>query len=80
MHALSIQLWGIVLRDWRTDVHVCDCMDPQIGLLNVGGFFDPILCWFDKALQFGVLDRANHDIVVSARTAVELLDKLEVII
>lgn len=50
----------------------------QVGLLNVDGYFDAMLTLFDKALDEGFLNVASHNIVVSAPTATELLDKLKV--
>ncbi|KAG0601031.1 hypothetical protein M758_11G078800 [Ceratodon purpureus] len=48
-----------------------------VGLLNVDGYYDAILTLFNKALDEGFLNLASHNIVVSAPTASELLDKLK---
>lgn len=51
-----------------------------MGLLNVDGYYNPLLALFDKALEEGFLKFSARSIVVSARTPSELLDKLEVLI
>lgn len=50
----------------------------QVGLLNVDGFYDMLLTFFDKQLEEEFFDNSARSIVVSATTASELLDKLEV--
>ncbi len=50
----------------------------QVGLLNVDGFYDTLLTFFDKQLEEEFFDYSARSIVVSAATASELLDKLEV--
>lgn len=49
----------------------------QVGLLNVDGFYDTLLTFFDKQLEEEFFDNSARSIVVSAPTASELLDKLE---
>jgi len=49
-----------------------------VGLLNVDGYYNPLLALFDKALEEGFLGLSARNIVVSAPTASELLDKMEV--
>jgi len=49
-----------------------------VGLLNVDGYYNPLLALFDKALEEGFLKFPARSIVVSAGTPSELLDKLEV--
>lgn len=51
--------------------------DSQVGLLNVDGFYDTLLTFFDKQLEEEFFDNSARSIVVSAPTASELLDKLE---
>jgi predicted Rossmann-fold nucleotide-binding protein len=50
----------------------------QIGLLNVNGYYDPLLALFDKAVEEGFLSVAARLILVSAPTARELVHKMEV--
>jgi predicted Rossmann-fold nucleotide-binding protein len=50
----------------------------QVGLLNVNGYYDPILALFDKALEEGFLNDAARHALVSAPTPKELIDKMEV--
>jgi predicted Rossmann-fold nucleotide-binding protein len=51
----------------------------QVGLMNVDGYFDTLLAFFDKALDEGFLNLASRQIVVSASTASDLLSKMEVL-
>lgn len=46
--------------------------------MNVDGFYDMLLTFFDKQLEEEFFDNSARSIVVSATTASELLDKLEV--
>jgi uncharacterized protein (TIGR00730 family) len=49
----------------------------RCGLLNVGGFYDPLLALFDRAVADGLLNPQNRRIVAESRDPVELLDVLE---
>lgn len=51
----------------------------QVGLLNVDGFYDTLLTFFDKQLEEEFFDNSARNIVMSANTSSELLDKLEVV-
>ncbi|KAG0580327.1 hypothetical protein KC19_4G164900 [Ceratodon purpureus] len=51
--------------------------EKPVGLLNVDGYYNPLLALFDKALEEGFLGFSARSIVVSAPTASELLDKME---
>jgi uncharacterized protein (TIGR00730 family) len=46
------------------------------GLLNVSGFYDPLLALFDRAVAEGFLKAQNREIVVSSDDVAELLDRL----
>ncbi|CAK9867855.1 unnamed protein product [Sphagnum jensenii] len=48
-----------------------------VGLLNVNGYYDPLLTLFDKAVEEGFLSDAARLILVSAPTPKELIDKME---
>jgi hypothetical protein len=50
----------------------------QVGLLNVNGYYDPLLMLFEKALEVCYLNDAACLILVSAPTPKELIDKMEV--
>ena len=50
----------------------------QVGLLNVDGYYDPLLMLFDKGAMEGFIKQDCRDIIVSAPTAHELLKKMEV--
>lgn len=53
-------------------------MCGQVGLLNVDGYYDPLLMLFDKGVEEGFIKPAARNIVLSAPTAEELLTKMEV--
>lgn len=50
----------------------------QVGLLNVDGFYNSLLCFIDKAVDEGFITPSARHIIVSAPTAPELMSKLEV--
>lgn len=48
----------------------------RCGLLNVGGFYDPLLALFDGAVESGFISRTSRDIVFATDDPRELLDRL----
>lgn len=48
----------------------------RCGVLNVNGFYDPLLALFDGAVRAGFIRGANRDIVSSSADPAELLDRL----
>lgn len=50
----------------------------QVGLLNVDGFYDSLLTFIDKAVDEGFVSSTARRIIVSAPTASQLLQLLEV--
>ncbi|KNA14979.1 hypothetical protein SOVF_102370 [Spinacia oleracea] len=48
-----------------------------VGLLNVDGYYDCLLQLFDNGVKEGFIKQGARDIVVSARSAEELLTKME---
>jgi uncharacterized protein (TIGR00730 family) len=46
------------------------------GLLNVGGFYDPLIGLFDRAVAEGFIKAANRQIVVAQADPAALLDEL----
>jgi uncharacterized protein (TIGR00730 family) len=48
----------------------------RCGLLNVSGFYDPLLELFDGAVGDGFINASNRELVVSERDPAVLLDKL----
>jgi len=48
-----------------------------IGLLNVRGFYDGLIGVFDHAIAEGFIKEKHRGLVVAARTAAELLNRLE---
>ncbi|BAB92347.1 lysine decarboxylase-like [Oryza sativa Japonica Group] len=51
--------------------------DKPVGLLNVDGYYDPLLALFDKGAAEGFIKADCRQIIVSAPTAHELLRKME---
>jgi len=47
-----------------------------IGLLNVGGFFTPLLGWLDHIVREGLLKSKHRDLLLASESVPELLDKL----
>ena len=52
--------------------------DLQVGLLNVDGYYNFLLAFFDKAVDDGFIKPAQRHIFVSAPDARGLVQKLEV--
>lgn len=50
----------------------------QVGLLNVDGYYNCLLSFIDKAVEEGFISPNARHIIVSAPTARELMNKLEV--
>lgn len=50
----------------------------QVGLLNVDGYYNCLLALFDNGVKEGFIKPGARNIVVSASTAKELLEKMEV--
>ncbi|KAK4429361.1 Cytokinin riboside 5'-monophosphate phosphoribohydrolase LOG7 [Sesamum alatum] len=51
--------------------------DKPVGLLNVDGYYNSLLCFIDKAVDEGFITPSARHIIVSAQTAHELMSKLE---
>ncbi|CAM6083347.1 unnamed protein product [Calypogeia fissa] len=51
--------------------------DKPVGLLNVDGYYNSLLALLDKAVEEGFLKVNSRNILLSAPTARELLDKFE---
>ncbi|KAG6510094.1 hypothetical protein ZIOFF_028102 [Zingiber officinale] len=51
--------------------------DKPVGLLNVDGYYNSLLCFIDKAVDEGFIAPAARHIIISAQTAHELLSNLE---
>lgn len=47
-----------------------------VGLLNVRGYYDPLLAMLDNMVQFGFLKAQNKDLCLVAGTIPELLDRM----
>jgi predicted Rossmann-fold nucleotide-binding protein len=50
-----------------------------VGLLNVDGYYDCLLGLFDKGVEEGFIKPSARDIIISAKTARELLQRMEVL-
>ncbi|KAG0491828.1 hypothetical protein HPP92_004871 [Vanilla planifolia] len=51
--------------------------DKPVGLLNVDGYYNPLLALFDKGVDEGFISPSARHIVISAPSAKELLTKME---
>jgi uncharacterized protein (TIGR00730 family) len=49
---------------------------PPCGMLNVAGYFDPLLAQFERAVEAGFCDRAHVEALRVGRDAASLLDQL----
>ncbi|QDU23091.1 LOG family protein [Urbifossiella limnaea] len=47
-----------------------------VALLNVAGFFTPLLAWLDQVVAAGLLKPKHRELVIVADTVPELLDRL----
>lgn len=52
--------------------------EKRCGLLNVAGFYDPLLALFDRAVRDGFLRPQNRAIVVAESDPAALIDRLSV--
>jgi predicted Rossmann-fold nucleotide-binding protein len=50
-----------------------------VGLLNVDGYYDCLLRLFDKGVEEGFIKPSARNIVISAKTARELIQRMEVL-
>lgn len=48
----------------------------SIGLLNVNGYFDPLLAWIDRAVTDGFVNPAYRDLIVVEQRPEALLERL----
>ncbi|XP_010241256.1 PREDICTED: cytokinin riboside 5'-monophosphate phosphoribohydrolase LOG1-like [Nelumbo nucifera] len=51
--------------------------EKPVGLLNVDGYYNSLLAFFDKGVEEGFIENSARHIVVSADTAEELIKKME---
>ncbi|KAF3335178.1 cytokinin riboside 5'-monophosphate phosphoribohydrolase LOG1-like protein [Carex littledalei] len=51
--------------------------NKPVGLLNVDGYYNSLLCFMDKAVDEGFIKPCARQIILSAQTPYELLSKLE---
>jgi uncharacterized protein (TIGR00730 family) len=47
-----------------------------VGLVNIAGFFDPLLAWLDRTVADGFLKPNHRRLLIDAATVTEVLDKL----
>lgn len=55
-------------------------LQNQVGLLNIDGYYDCLLRLFDKGVEEGFINSSSRNIVISAKTAQELIQRMEVLI
>jgi predicted Rossmann-fold nucleotide-binding protein len=74
---------SLILLQFRIYILICVFLLSfsllyQVGLLNADGYYDSLLALFDKGVEEGFIrDTARH-IVITAETAAELIEKMEV--
>ena len=51
--------------------------ENPIGILNVAGYFDPMLQQFDKAVQEGFLKQEHRDLILADANVASLLDRMQ---
>jgi len=51
---------------------------PQVGLLNVDGYYNSLLALFDNGVEEGFIKHGARNILVAASSAKELMMKMEV--
>ncbi|XP_021816693.1 probable cytokinin riboside 5'-monophosphate phosphoribohydrolase LOGL1 [Prunus avium] len=51
--------------------------DKPVGLLNIDGYYDCLLRLFDKGVEEGFINLSARNIVISAKTAQELIQRME---
>ncbi|XVF70248.1 hypothetical protein PTKIN_Ptkin11bG0145700 [Pterospermum kingtungense] len=51
--------------------------NKPIGMLNINGFFNSLLCFVDHAVEQKFITQRARKILISATTADELVDKLQ---
>ena len=50
--------------------------EKPVGLLNVSGFFDPLLAWIDHAVEEGFIKEKHRELLKKAATIETLLDAI----
>lgn len=50
--------------------------DKPIGLLNLAGFYDPLLAWFDRAVDDGLLKPSNRQLLIADDDPAGLVERL----
>jgi uncharacterized protein (TIGR00730 family) len=48
--------------------------EKPVGLLNAGGYYDPLVALLDRMLAEGLLPKSTHDLVTTRATVGEILD------
>ncbi|AQK88086.1 Cytokinin riboside 5'-monophosphate phosphoribohydrolase LOG8 [Zea mays] len=80
MHAHDLSLGGYgTMEELLEMITWCQLgiHDKPVGLLNVDGYYDPLLALFEKGAAEGFISTDCSQIFVSAPTASELLTKME---
>lgn len=50
-----------------------------MGLLNIDGYYDCLLGLFDKGVEEGFINQSARNIIISAETAGDLIQRMEVL-
>lgn len=51
--------------------------EMPIVIFNIDGFYDGLIDWINKAVDSGFIRKGNRDIIVTASTAEEVIEKIE---
>ncbi len=49
------------------------------GVLNVAGYYDPLLAWLNHAIQEGLIREGHRDLLLAGENAKTLLEQLAVL-
>lgn len=52
-------------------------INKPVGLLNINGFFDPLLKWFDNMVKEGFLKQDNRDILLVGKEPGDIIQMLQ---
>lgn len=51
--------------------------EMPIVVFNVNGFYDGLIAWINEAVKSGFISAGNRDIIVEAKSAEEVIEKIE---
>jgi predicted Rossmann-fold nucleotide-binding protein len=70
---LEVTARSIEILTWaQLRIHSKPCV-----MVNVGGYYDPLLAFFDRAVEAGLIKPDNRGLIQVARDAFEALEMVE---